>query len=140
MIVGSMLLYAGWPDFRRAIRSLRWSRTDGVVESVDESVHLIRDDAQSDEGRQYRVAFSYLADGHRRKSHWTSLIAIHHKAGGCLFTVGQVIAVYYDPEDPSSARLFRGVKFQDLFLVAGGVAFLAATLLPIAVYFALAQK
>jgi hypothetical protein len=130
-------MLAGLPEFRTSLRLRVWPLVDCLVEGVDESVHRLRGDGPPSEGIEYRVKYGYVVDGRAWVGRWNSVISSRHRPGGCPFTVGQLVDVFYDPVNPTSARLFRGVRFQDLVLVVCGVVFLLGALLPIGVYFAL---
>jgi len=137
---GAIALRAGWPDLKRAIQSRHWPRVEGLVEEVAESSHRTHGDGGSSEGREYRVRFCYVVDGRAFAGQWTSLISNRNRPGGCQFRAEQLVDVFYDPANPSAGRLFRGVKFQDIFLVVGGIVFCLGAFAPVVVYFALLRR
>jgi hypothetical protein len=129
-----LLLRAGLPVCRRAIESRHWPRVDGLVESVHEVVHRARGEGFDENGREFRVRFYYVVAGEGRSGMWTSLISSRNKQGGCPFKEGEVVDVFYDPLNPGTARLFRGLTLRDAFPLVGAVIFALSSGVPIVAY------
>lgn len=134
LFFGGLCVRTGWGDFSRALRSRRWPKADGLVEAVDEHETRLQGENPGEIAREYRVRFSYVVAGRALQGSWTSLASTRHRPGACRFRAGDVVDVFYDPAEPSVARLFRRVTAREGILVIGGAVFLALSVSPIVVF------
>ena len=137
---GVIAIYAGIPDVKRALASRKWPKTNGLIEEVSEESHRTKGKGRSRIAIEYKVKYHYVVDDRAYTGKWNSLISTSNKPGMCLFKKGDVTDVYFDPISFSESRLFRGMRFQDVFLVTAGVIFSLSSIFPIIVYLKLAQK
>jgi hypothetical protein len=123
---GLLALLVGWPDLRRALASSRWPRTDALIEEVTESLHSTSGRGRARSARRYHVRYSYVVQGRAHTGRWESLASTAHRTGAAPFRAGELVAAFHDPAAPAESRLFNTVRFQDVFLVLGGLVFFAA--------------
>jgi hypothetical protein len=137
---GAIGIYAGLPDFNRAIASRKWPKTNGLIEEVSEESHRPKGKGQSRIAIEYKVRYHYVVDDKAYTGKWNSLISTSNKPGMCLFKKGDVTDVYFDPVSFSDSRLFRHIRFQDIFLLIAGGIFTLFSVFPVILYLKLAQK
>ena len=132
IVLGALGFWVLWTSrdlIRQALASYRWLNTEGViVDSSDDSFStpgLNRTDSGIVDVTYKETAhvFEYRVDGQTYRSS-TYCFGAHAENAEAAFHVGSSVKVYYDPRDPKSAVLKRGLQ-PSMFL---GPALLAGAL------------
>lgn len=132
--IGMTAIRAGIPDIKRALASRKWRKTDGLIEKISEESHLNKGRGRALISIEYKAEYHYIVDDVVYTGSWKSMLSTSNKPGMCPFRLGDVVDVYFNPENSSESRLNRGVGFQDAFVFSIGVVFLLASMIPMFVY------
>ncbi len=134
-VAGAVLAAWGGYEIKGSRKSAGWPNVPGTISSSDIAKRVTRDTNRRRSRTTYypKIAFHYQVDGHNFTS---SRIAFGTgDSGGKMkwaqkviskYPVGNKVTVYYDPQDPQYGVLEAGMTWRSVFLLVGGIAFLAA--------------
>lgn len=128
VLIGILLMRAGFSEMRTARASAGWPQTPGKVfkSSIDWS-----SDSDSSTGWRAQVAYTYSVGGTEMKGNRVSLgdygssNSSHAQGIVNRYPVGRDITVYYDPRNPATCLLEPGVQAVTYILPLLGLAFFA---------------
>jgi hypothetical protein len=113
--LGGWVLYGSRHLIRQAFTSYKWSTTEGtIVDSSDDSFTTAGIDRTSTgivpvTYHETAHVYEFQVDGRTYRSS-TYCFGAHSERAGAAFLIGSKVKVYYDPRDPQSAVLKRGLQ------------------------------
>jgi len=127
--LGFCVLWTSRNLIRQALASYKWLSTEGViVDSLDDSfatpgLNRTNSGIVDVTYKETAHVFEYQVDGHTYRSS-TYCFGAYAERAEAAFHVGSNVKVYYDPRDPNSAVLRRGLQPSMFFgpaLLAGAL-------------------
>jgi hypothetical protein len=128
ILTGGLTIFLGLREIEAAQGSKTWPTVSGTVKSS--GIDWSDDDTRHSDSAYARVSYTYEVGGFLHTSDkvlygdYGSSDTSHADSIASRYKPGQVVAVYYDPADPSAAVLQPGVNGGCFFLpIFGGVFF-----------------
>jgi hypothetical protein len=129
VILGTWIVYGERHLIRKGLASYSWKAAEGViVDSFDETFVTAGVD-RNNAGivpvsyKQTGHAYEYEVDGRSYQSN-TYCFGAYAEQAGAAFAIGAKVKLYYDPRNPQSAVLNRGLQpsmFVGFLLIGGAI-------------------